>query len=100
MNDEYEVVKDEEIEHDPLAGTVDPKTGLTYASDDDVKQAIEDTAQEMLDEYHAEMAKKTPEELEERAKAIEEMRATKTAKEKNAIYKRIYPNMPAPYAED
>lgn len=85
------VIDDNDFESDPLAGTVDPETGLNYATDDDVRDAIAELTKAMAefsDEYIKNMSQEEKDKLN---KAFAEMDACKTAEEREAIFLKYFP---------
>ncbi len=94
------VIDDDDFESDPLAGTVDPETGLTYATDDDVREAIAELTKAML-EYSEEHKRNMPQEEKDKiAKAFAEMDACNSEEEREAIFRKYFPDAEEPHFEE
>lgn len=82
---------DDDFIHDPLAGTVDPETGLTYATDDDIRQTIKELSEEMIKEAEEAYNSIPPEERERQRLVFEEMDKCNDIDKKREIFEKNFP---------
>lgn len=81
----YVVENDDEVYHDPLAGTVDPVSGMRYATDEEIREAINDVVKAM-NEYEL-----PPEEKERIRRCVEETEKCATVEEREQVFNKYFP---------